>query len=107
MGASVNASDPYGRTSLHHAISKNRVDVVRLLLDYGADPTLTTTEGDDALRHAAIHGNAQTAEYRIHRLKPTPQKQADAYALLGAYYGDCQFDTQQAVFSGSNHFRFK
>lgn len=39
-GAVVNAQGSSGRTALYHACAGGRVDVVRELLSYGADPNL-------------------------------------------------------------------
>jgi len=40
-GADIDARNNIGDTPLFNAISWNKVDVVRLLLDYGANPKLT------------------------------------------------------------------
>jgi ankyrin repeat protein len=47
------------RTPLHHAAAKNRPQMVRLLLDLGADPHATDATGATALTTAAVeHGDA-------------------------------------------------
>ena len=47
------------RTPLHHAAAKNRPQMVRLLLDLGADPHATDAAGATALTTAAVeHGDA-------------------------------------------------
>ncbi|CAG4944448.1 unnamed protein product [Colias eurytheme] len=50
-------SDSDGDTPLHDAISKKRDDILTLLLDHGADMTLTNSNGFNALHHAALRGN--------------------------------------------------
>lgn len=49
--------DHEGDTPLHDAISKKRDDILALLLDHGADITLTNNNGFNALHHAALRGN--------------------------------------------------
>jgi hypothetical protein len=35
----------FGRTPLHFTVSRRHVDVARVLLDHGADPTISDNEG--------------------------------------------------------------
>lgn len=49
--------DSEGDTPLHDAISKKRDDMLSLLLEHGADMTLTNNNGFNALHHAALRGN--------------------------------------------------
>lgn len=49
--------DSEGDTPLHDAISKKRDDMLTLLLEHGADMTLTNNNGFNALHHAALRGN--------------------------------------------------
>ena len=58
-GANVNAVNNRNQTALWLACSDGREDVVKLLLDTGADPTITDTNGDSSL-HAAIDGRCTT-----------------------------------------------
>jgi len=85
LGASVNAVDKYGETALFKAIKRGSLDTVRLLIDHGADTSLCSDSGDDILQYTALHGHADIVEYFIRELKPTAQRWADAYSLLGAY----------------------
>jgi uncharacterized protein len=47
-GADVNTRGKYGYTPLFHASSGGHADAVRLLLDAGAIPSLTTDDGGTA-----------------------------------------------------------
>ena len=46
-----------GDTPLHDAISKKRDDILAVLLEAGADVTITNNNGFNALHHAALRGN--------------------------------------------------
>jgi ankyrin repeat protein len=48
-GAPVNATDDGGGTPLHHAVHEENLEVVRLLLEAGADPNAKTEEGESVL----------------------------------------------------------
>jgi len=88
QGASINAVDKRGKTALHHAIKTGYMDTVRLLAEYGADSSLCTEDGDDALRYAALHRNEEIVEYLVGESKATVQRRADTYSLLGATFVD-------------------
>ena len=49
--------DSDGDTPLHDAIAKKRDDIVSLLLEGGADITLSNNNGFNSLQHAALRGN--------------------------------------------------
>mgnify|MGYP002716476196 FL=1 len=51
--------DCEGDTPMHDAISKKRDDILKLLLEFNADITLTNNNGFNALHHAALRGNAR------------------------------------------------
>jgi hypothetical protein len=51
-GANVNAQDEHGWTALMFAVLRSDVDLVRLLLQHGADVNLKTNEGNTALTEA-------------------------------------------------------
>lgn len=53
----LNLKDSEGDTPLHDAISKKRDDILAVLLEAGADVTITNNNGFNALHHAALRGN--------------------------------------------------
>jgi ankyrin repeat protein len=63
-GADVNSTDAYGRTALHvvleRPIKNITVDIIRLLLERGANPTLMDNRGKTALGWAARNMEAHT-----------------------------------------------
>ena len=63
-GADANSTDAYGRTALHVVLKspfkKITVDIVRLLLERGTDPTLRDDRGKTALGYAARNMEAHT-----------------------------------------------
>jgi ankyrin repeat protein len=60
----VNAREKNGRTSLHYAAFKGRVEVAQFLLDHGANATLETKEGKTAL-HIVSRGEYDSEEHGI------------------------------------------
>ena len=61
-----NTRDAMGATALHDAVWSGRVELVRLLLDHGADPNIPHAEGlSTPLHYAAIKGNAAIAAILI------------------------------------------
>ena len=97
QGASVNAVDNSGNLALHYAIREGRFDAVRLLLKHGSDTSVCNDFGDDALQTAALRGHADILEYLVQELKPTAQRRADAYSLIGANSIDEKHDADQAL----------
>ena len=72
-GADVNATGRWGRTPLSHAIrSDNRIEIITLLLDHGADPTYVEpkvpTEGMSSSGMSAITQAAWTGRGDLLRL---------------------------------------
>ena len=65
-GDDLNARDDRGMTLLMLAAVKNRARICRLLLDAGADPWATDTEGNDA-RGIALCAGAREASLEIER----------------------------------------
>lgn len=54
-----------GDTALHHACRNGDLDIVRKLVDYGADVNATSDNGHFPLYCAAGHGHAETTRYLI------------------------------------------
>ncbi|HVX38282.1 MAG TPA: ankyrin repeat domain-containing protein [Gemmatimonadaceae bacterium] len=79
-GADPNFMGRWGRTALHHAVlSDNRLEIVELLLDRGADPTLVATNlghggpprpGHSAIALAARRGRADILDLMARRGVP-------------------------------------
>jgi len=97
QGASVNAVDNSGNLALHYAVREGRFDAVRLLLKHGSDSSICNDFGDDALQTAALRGHTSILEYLIEELKPSAQRRADAYSLIGANFVDEKHDADQAM----------
>lgn len=58
----LDAADNKGRSPLILAVSRGHVDICRLLLDAGADPTTKDYEGNDALAVARARGEAAVVQ---------------------------------------------
>ncbi len=69
MGADVNARDANGYTALHHAASRGDVEMIRYLIEKGADVTVVSRKGETT---------ADMANGPIQRVRPYPE----AIALL-------------------------
>ena len=65
LGASLHATDFYGRTALHHAIVRGCVNTVRLFIQHGCNPMSCCAEGDDALQTACIYGKVDIVEHLL------------------------------------------
>jgi outer membrane protein assembly factor BamB len=76
-GADVNTESDRGTTPLYIASEQGYVDVVRILLERGADPDTKDLElGRTPLRHAMIGGNAQVKAARAEILRLLLEKGA-------------------------------
>lgn len=77
--------DSDGDTPMHDAISKKRDDIVSLLLEGGADITLSNNNGFNSLQHAALRGNPSAMRILLTKL-PRPwivnEKKDDGYSAL-------------------------
>jgi hypothetical protein len=60
-GADINQGDPRGWTALMHAARHNVPEVVRWLLDHGADPSRTNFRGFNAKREALAEKRVENA----------------------------------------------
>ncbi|XP_014663141.1 PREDICTED: putative ankyrin repeat protein RF_0381 [Priapulus caudatus] len=84
-GADANATDSYGWTSLHIAVCSGRLDIVRLLLEAGADPSVADTEsGMTPLMMAVRKGNEAAVQMLLsHGADPNA---ADSQGQTSLYY---------------------
>ncbi|MFH1698947.1 MAG: ankyrin repeat domain-containing protein [Candidatus Zixiibacteriota bacterium] len=62
MGADVNSADDYGTTALMGAAAIDMVDIVRILLDGGADANVTNRDGRSALDFALENASSRVIE---------------------------------------------
>ena len=58
-GIDLSKRDAGGNTPLHYAAEKGYRDIVRMLLDNGADPTIPNNKGDTPLHAASLSGNKE------------------------------------------------
>ena len=63
-GASVNAKSGRGKTPLMFAAAEGQLEVIEVLLEYGADPFAVDLDGDPAANHAAQNDHPE-AESRL------------------------------------------
>lgn len=61
----VNELDTGNRTALFHAAHNNHLQVVRLLLDHGANPNLSGKDGETPLSSACLHMLSQECDPKI------------------------------------------
>ncbi|MDH3311296.1 MAG: ankyrin repeat domain-containing protein, partial [Gammaproteobacteria bacterium] len=59
----LNAQDDRGETALHFAAAKGSFEIVKLLLDHGADARATDGSGRTPATVAAAEGHAALAEF--------------------------------------------
>jgi hypothetical protein len=84
MGATdINAGGKHGVTALHRAADRERVDVVRLLLQAGADHSrLTKRGGQTALMMAAHRGNRAICELLVQAGADVNVKNSDGWDAM-------------------------
>jgi len=56
------STGPMKRSMLHEAATNNDVDVLKVLLEFGADPNATDARGETAFSRAASHGQRAAVE---------------------------------------------
>ena len=95
--AGVNAQDNSGNLALHYAIREGRMETVRLLLKHGSDPYVKNDFGDDAVQTAALRGYIDILEFLLYRIKPSIERQIEAYELMATNFVDEKHDIQQAI----------
>jgi len=96
-GADVNACDLQNKTALHYSIHEHNFEVSVLLLNYGADPTITTRNGEDALCSACLKMEINTFNYLIKNVHYTNERIANAYELIGCSILDEHKDVKGAL----------
>lgn len=86
-GQGLDEQDSDGWTAMHHAVSKNRADVVRLLLVSKADPTVEDSDGCTPREHA-------TSLYHMECIKVfnvSPPSHAMPCYEDGSVFGRCMY----------------
>ena len=66
-GAAVDLRRNDGNTALSFATNRNHTEVVRLLLDHGADATNENDKGEGVLMYAAEAGNVEATQMLLDR----------------------------------------
>ncbi|KAK7177745.1 ankyrin repeat protein [Paraphaeosphaeria sporulosa] len=74
--------DEHGRTALSHATSEGHVDVVRLLLDRGADVNTTDKDNLTALHRAADQGHGEVIRWLLDSGADVNAKDPDGLTAL-------------------------
>ncbi|XP_025095615.1 protein fem-1 homolog C-like isoform X3 [Pomacea canaliculata] len=96
-GARVNDRDKSNNLALHYAIREDRLDTVKLLVEYGSDYNAKNDYNDNALQTAALRGYEDIVEYLIESTRPSLVDVIHAYELLGASYVDERHDIARAM----------
>ena len=63
MLAIVNAQNKSGNTPLHWAALNGHLDAVKVLLEHGADPTITNHKGHDPIYEAELNDKSDVVEW--------------------------------------------
>ncbi|TVU06247.1 hypothetical protein EJB05_49449 [Eragrostis curvula] len=71
-GADVNFTCPWGPVILMEAIDDGLTDIVKFLLEAGADPNMANEDGKIPIMWAAGHGNRELVELLYPLTKPIP-----------------------------------
>ncbi len=96
-GASVNAQDNSGNLALHYAIREGRMETVKLLMSVCSNPYVCNDFGDDAIQTACLRGYADILDFLLSKIKPSLQRQIEAYELMAANFVDEKHDIQGAL----------
>lgn len=63
MLAIVNAQNNSGNTPLHWACLNGHLEAVKVLLEHGADPTITNQKGHDPIYEAELNDKSDVVEW--------------------------------------------
>lgn len=96
-GVEVNAYDIQGETALHYAIQERNFGTVVLLIDYGADVTIKSKHGNDALQLACLKMATRIVSYLLAIRNYSDERIAEAHELLGATFLDTRLDLQATL----------
>jgi 26S proteasome non-ATPase regulatory subunit 10 len=77
-----------GNTALHSAASRAAKDIVRLLLEHGADPLITSRMGLTPLHKAVPRGSIELAEELISHVRKTDLKNTKRFVNMQDANGD-------------------
>ncbi len=84
-GGDVNCINEQKRTALHRAAIMGRSEIIKLLLDHGADKTLKDACGDMPEKDARTAGKHETLEILLHyKAKWLAAEAEDGWALLAS-----------------------
>lgn len=84
-GLTVDGTDARGNSALAICANKNQVELIKYLLDHGADPTLKSSKGVTPLVDAASLGNKEAVAMILESIKKTdPQLLTATDALIMA-----------------------
>ncbi len=75
-GANVNIQDESGNTALHCAASAGKKDIVKYLLEQGADVTVVNAREQKAIDYASIKGLMRIATLLLSNHSPAPRAAA-------------------------------
>lgn len=91
-GADIDACDNQAKTALHYAIQQNRLEVTKLLITLGANPSLYANSCDDALQLSCIGGHTEIFNYLVQNVNFPTGRLIDAYKLLGSSILELHYD---------------
>eukprot|EP00210_Caulerpa_lentillifera_P009126 g8700.t1 len=64
----VDMKNSQGTTALHVAAMKGNIEIMQILINYGADISATTKEGDNVLHLALIEGKGEVVKFLLERV---------------------------------------
>ena len=82
LGMDINAVGPKGSTALHRAVSAGRVEIVRHLLERGANPDIADQSGRIPLVQAADSGSSDLVKLLLPVTKTPERKDNEGWGAL-------------------------